>query len=357
MKRLNRLTAGVFIASLAVAMTGCAPMTPSGAGADADAGLAGGSPAKEVRIGYFPNPTHGPAIVGVRHGFFAKHLGQTTLKPLTFNAGPAAIEALFSSAVDMAFVGPNPTVNGYAKSKGTALRVVAGAASGGAGLVVRTGISSVDQLRGARLATPQLGNTQDVALRHWLKDQDLSTDSEGGGDVHILPQDNATALQAFASGHIDGAWLPEPWMTRLIQQGGAHLLVNEKDLWPEGKFVVTNLVVRKEFLDQHPQTVAAVLEGELDALDFINSDPASAKEMVNAGIKEITGQELAAPVLESAWGNVGFTYDPLAATLITGAGNAQDVGLLAEVNLSGLYDLNPLDCALTGRGKTAVVAP
>ena len=162
---------------------------------------------------------------------------------------------MFSGALDASFIGPNPAINGYAKSKGEALRIVAGTTSGGASLVVREGINAPADLQGKTLATPSLGNTQDVALRAWLKDQGFATDTAGGGDVHITPQDNADTLAAFKTGAIDGAWVPEPWATRLVNEGGGHVLVNEKDLWPDGKFVTTHLIVTTEFLDEHPDTV------------------------------------------------------------------------------------------------------
>ncbi|HEY8294551.1 MAG TPA: ABC transporter substrate-binding protein, partial [Micrococcaceae bacterium] len=329
---LSRAAVAVLATIFAIASSGCGGPVSASTKSATDSG-----PAQSVRIGYFPNLTHAPAIVGVQKGFFSARLGDTKLVPMTFNAGPAAIEALFSGALDMAFVGPNPTVNGFTKSNGTALRVVAGAASGGAGLVVRDGITTAAALKGKKIATPQLGNTQDVALRHWLQDQGLSSTAEGGGDVSIMPQDNSTALQAFSSGAIDGAWVPEPYLTRMIQEGGGHLLVNEKDLWPDGKFVVTNLIVRKDFLDAHPATVSAVIQGELDALDFMAADPAAAKESVNAGIMAIAGQKIQATVLDRAWSNVDFTFDPLAATLVRGAANAEAVGLLPRADLTGLY--------------------
>lgn len=351
-KKFGRLLG---LAAIVALLGACSANADTAVPAGASPGA--GAVAKEVRLGYFPNLTHAPAIVGVDQGYFAAELGDTALKPMLFNAGPAAIEALFSGAVDMAFVGPNPTINGFVKSKGAALRVVAGAASGGAGLVVRSGISSAEQLKGAKLATPQLGNTQDVALRHWLKSQGLATTVEGGGDVSIMPQDNATALQAFSAGQIDGAWLPEPWMTRLIEQGGAHVLVNEADLWPDKQFVVTNLVVRKEFLDKYPGTVAAVLKGELNAIDFINAKPEQAQTVVNAGIEKLTGQPLQKGVLATAWANVKFTPDPLASTLLQGAKNAQSVGLLDSVDLDGIYDTRILNSLLAARGQSEVAVP
>ncbi len=197
-----------------------------------------------LRLGYFPNVTHAPAIIGVETGLFEEHLGAgVELEPSTFNSGTEVIEALFSGAVDASFIGPNPAINGYAKSDGEALRIVSGTTSGGASLVVREGIDDAADLAGTTLATPSLGNTQDVALRAWLAEQGYATDASGGGDVSITPQDNADTLQAFQTGSVDGAWVPEPWATRLVLEGGGHVLLDEAELWPDGQFVTTHLIV------------------------------------------------------------------------------------------------------------------
>ena len=146
---------------------------------------------------------------------------------------------------------------------GEAIRIVSGATSGGAYLVVKPEITSAAQLKGKTLATPQLGNTQDVALRAWLKSQGLSSDPQGGGDVAILPQANAQTLDTFKSGDIDGAWVPEPWATRLVQEGGGKVLVDERDLWPDGQYVTTHLVVTRSSCEAHPDVVKALLVGVL----------------------------------------------------------------------------------------------
>lgn len=336
-------------AALAVAVIGAVGLSGCSAGS--------GSSSTTVTLGYFPNLTHAPALVGVAKGFYAKELGSTAeLKTVTFNAGPAAIEALNAGSVDIAFVGPNPTITGYTQSKGQSLRVIAGAAANGAALVVSKDITSPDQLKGKKLATPQLGNTQDVALRYWLKQQGYATTTEGGGDVSIMPQDNATALQAFSSGEIDGAWVPEPWATRMVAEGGGHVLVNEADLWPNKQFVVTNVIVRTEFLDQHPDQVKAVLAGLLDSLDYIAASPDDAKQTVNDSIAAVSGKAMNASVLDQAWQNVVFTADPLASTLREGAAHAVDAGLLESTDLSGLYSLDLLNGLLTARGEQAVSA-
>ncbi len=314
--------------------------------------------ATALRIGYMPNLTHAPAIVGVEGGFFEAALpAGVRLSTMTFNAGPNVIEALNAGSIDAAFVGANPTINGFVRSQGRALRVVAGTASGGAALVVRSGIETPEDLRGGRLATPQLGNTQDVAARHWLAEQGLETTRTGGGDVQILPQSNATALQSFRAGDVDGAWVPEPWASRFVLEGGAHVLVDESELWPDGRFVVTNLVVRTGYLEAHPQNVAALLDGLLDTLAHIDAEPGSARRTVDESIATLTRTSLEAEVLERAWQNVEMTYDPLVATMRTAAENAHDLGLLDSADLDGLWELDLLDAALEARGLDPVGAP
>ncbi|HKW07379.1 MAG TPA: ABC transporter substrate-binding protein [Candidatus Dormibacteraeota bacterium] len=188
-----------------------------------------------LRLGYFPNLTHAPAMAGLSKGFFASSLGgDVTLETHTFNAGGDAVTAILSGSIDASFVGPNPTTNAFAQSHGEAIRVVAGATSGGALLVVKPSITSTAELKGKRIADPQLGGTQDVALRWFLKSNGLHSDTAGGGDVSILPQDNSQTLTAFKQGQIDGAWVPEPWASRLVVEGHGKVLVDERDLWPQG---------------------------------------------------------------------------------------------------------------------------
>ena len=309
----------------------------------------------EVRLGYFPNITHAPAIIGVLDGQLEEHLPKgSTLKTQTFNAGPEAVTSLFSGALDASFIGPNPAINAYAQSEGAAIRIVAGTTSGGAFLVVKDGIDKPSDLKGKKIATPQLGNTQDVALRAWLADNDLSSTDTGGGDVAIVPQANGDALAAFISGTIDGAWVPEPFATRFIQEGGAHVLIDEADLWPEGLYVTTHLIVRTEFLDEHPQAVKGLIEGLADAIALTESDPVKAKALTNQGIEAVTGKALAAAVIDAAWANLHFTLDPIASSLETSAEHAEAAGLLDPVDLADIYDLELLNEVLKARGEDPV---
>jgi NitT/TauT family transport system substrate-binding protein len=306
-----------------------------------------------VRLGYFPNVTHATAIVGVENGIFAKALGADRLETKTFNAGPAAVEALLANAIDATYIGPNPAINLFSKDK-EAIRIISGATSGGAALVVKPTITSAAQLKGKKLASPQLGNTQDVALRFWLKDHGLKTDPSGGGDVSIVPQENAQTLDTFKAGAIDGAWVPEPWVSRLVQEGGGKVLVDEKTLWPGGEFVTTHLIVRTAFLKDHPDAVRRLLEGQVEANDFVSAHAAEAQTVVNTGIERITGKKLAGPVISAAWKSLTFTDDPIAASLKESAAHAEAVGLLKPVTLTGIYDLSVLNKVLQAKGLTAV---
>jgi NitT/TauT family transport system substrate-binding protein len=302
-----------------------------------------------LRLGYFPNITHATALVGVGKGIFKEHLApNVTLETSTFNSGTEASEALFADAIDMTYIGPNPAINAYAKSNGDAVRVISGATSGGAFLVVKPDINGPADLKGKKLATPSLGNTQDVALRSWLKENGLSADEAGGGDVSIAPQENSQTLQTFISGDIQGAWVPEPWATRLVQEGGGKVLVDERDLWPQGKYVTTHLMVATKFLKDHPDVVKQFLEGQVAANDWVNQNSAEAETVANDEIGKITGKPLKPEVISAAWPNLTFTDDPIASSLITSAKDAVDIGLLKPVdNLQGIYDLTLLNQVLS----------
>ncbi|MEU8266100.1 ABC transporter substrate-binding protein [Sphaerisporangium sp. NPDC049002] len=342
---------GMAAALAAVAVTALAAACGGG-----DTSASGGGAAKtEVRLGFFPNITHSTALVGVKKGFFAKALGSdATLKTATFNAGPAATEAIFSDAIDATYIGPNPAINAWSKSKGQAIKIVAGSASGGVYLVVKPTINSAADLKGKKIATPQLGNTQDVALRFWLKDQGLKTDTKGGGDVSIVPQENAQTLQTFATGDIDGAWVPEPFASRMIQESKGKILVTEADLWPNKQFVITHLIVRQQFLKEHPDLVKKLIEAHVESNAYIQSDPAGAKEAINAELQDLSGKPLKTEVLDSAFKNITFTNDPIASSLVTSAEHAQQVGLLDPVDLNGIYDLTILNEVLAAKGQQAV---
>jgi len=322
--------------------------------ASSGSGGSGSSQPTTVRLGYFPNITHAPALVGVQKGFFQQELGQNKLETATFNAGPEAVDALFADSIDATFIGPNPSINAFQKSNGEAIRIVAGATSGGAGLVVKSSINSAPDLKGKKIATPQLGNTQDVALRAYLKTQGLTADTSGGGDVSIIPQANADTLTQFASGDIDGAWVPEPFFTRLQQESGGKVLVDEKTLWPDGKFVTTQLIVATKFLQAHPDVVLGLIRGEADAIKFINDSPADAQKAANDEIAKISGKPLKDAVVAAAFKNLTFTLDPIASSLKKAAQDAYDAGLLKDTKLDGIYDLTLVNQVLKGLNQSEV---
>jgi len=344
-RTLRALTLAATALMAATALTACG---------DDDGGSSSTGEASAIRLGYFPNITHAPALIGVNKGFLQEALGSTKLESKTFNAGPAAIEALFSGAIDATYIGPNPAINGWAKSNGEGLKIIAGSTSGGAGLVVKEGITTAADLKGKKIATPQLGNTQDVALRAWLKENGLNADQQGGGDVSVLPQDNATALQAFAQGSIDGAWVPEPNLSRMVLESKGKLLVNEKDLWPGGLFVTTHLIVSQKFLKDHPATVKKLLQGHLKSLDYIKTNEADAKAAANAQLAALSGKPLKDNVLDAAFKNLTFTADPIPSSLYTSAKHAEEVGLLKPVDLKGIYDLGPLNELLKASGQPQI---
>jgi NitT/TauT family transport system substrate-binding protein len=317
------------------------------------------SDAKELKLGYFGNITHAPALVGLSKGFIAKELGSTRLSTESFNAGPAAIEALNAGAIDATYIGPNPAINSFVKSKGESISIIAGAAAGGAQLVVREGINSPADLRGKTLASPQLGGTQDVALRSWLAKQGFKTNTDGSGDVAINPTENAQTLKLFQDGKLDGAWLPEPWASRLVLQAGAKVLVDEKDLWDgsltgkPGEFPTTILIVNKQFAANHPQTVKALLKGHAESVAWLNDAPAAEKASVlNAALKEAAGAELKPDVLERSLQNIVFTVDPLAGTYQKLLQDGVEAGTTKQADINGIFDLSALN-AETGEKITA----
>ena len=359
------LLGGTVAALLALAACGSSSAgTTSSAATSADAGsgaatgsaAAGGgdTAADSLRLGYFPNVTHAAAVLGVKNGTFQEALGDTKLETTTFNAGPAATEALLSGAIDATFIGPNPAINSFAKSNGEAIRIVAGATDNGASFVVAKDINGPADLAGKTLATPQLGGTQDVALRKWLLDNGLKTQTTGGGDVDIVNQENSQTLDLFKSGEIAGAWLPEPWASRLVNEADGKVLVDEKTLWPDEKFLTTILIVATPFLEQHPDTVKALIGGEIKAIE---ADPAKAQTDLNAALGELTGKPLADATITSAFANIEPTWDPLAGTLNTIAENGLAAGTLtSKPDLNGIYDLRQLNAALTELGEKPVSA-
>lgn len=341
----------VAVLTLVGTLAGCSRRQDSAAAAPAAAG-----PATELRLGYLPNITHAAALIGLEKGFFAGQLGSTKLTTQTFNAGPDEVNALLGGSLDAAFLGSGPAINAFSKSRGEAVRLVAGATSGGAQLVVRPEITSPRQLLGHRIATPQLANTQDIALKKWLKDQNLPTGT-GPSAVQVVNIDNSQTVNAYRTGQLAGGWLPEPYASRLVLESGAHLLVDEASRWPGGRFPTTVLVVATGYLQQHPQTVTTLLRGLLAADDYALADPADAKTAANAALGRLAGKPLAPNVLDRAWSAITVTTDPFTSRFPQLAADAVTAGVAASApDLHGFADVGPLDSVLTAAGRPTVDA-
>ncbi|WP_405772310.1 aliphatic sulfonate ABC transporter substrate-binding protein [Actinacidiphila glaucinigra] len=312
--------------------------------------------ASTVKIGYFANLTHATPLVGLKEGFFADELGSgTTIKESVFNAGPAEIEALNAGSIDIGWIGPSPSVNGWAKSGGESLKIISGSASGGVKLVVNPDkIKTLKDIKGKKIATPQLGNTQDVAFLNWISEQGWKVDATSGkGDVSVVRTDNKVTPDAYKTGSIDGAWVPEPTASKLVAEG-AKVLLDERDLWPDKKFVITNVIVSQKFLKEHPDVVEAVLRGSVKTNAWINANPDKAKADANAQLEKLSGKPLPADVIDPAWQSIQVIDDPLASTLQTEADHAVTAGLLEQPSLKGIYDLTILNKILKAEGKTEI---
>jgi NitT/TauT family transport system substrate-binding protein len=351
--RIRRMAVATVIAGVAMLAAACSsnsssPTTTAGSGTATTAGAP-----VTLRLGYLTNLTHASALIGVQNGIFKKNLpSNVTLQTSTYNAGPAEVTAILAGSLDAAYMGPNSAITAYTQSGGKAIRIISGATSGGAALVVSKSITSPSQLKGKTLATPELGNTQDVALRTWLKKQGLTFPGPNGGsgDVTILPQANATTLTSFEAGSIAGAWVPEPWVTQMVSKGHGHILVNEKTQWPHGQFSTTVLVVATAFLNAHPSVVTGLLKGQLAATAFIKASPTAAKAAANAALTSLTGKPLSSSELNTAWADMTFTNDPIASSIFTDVAHAKAAGF-ATSNISGIFDLGPVNQLLTAAGQ------
>jgi len=340
MRKLVTAAAAVAAAALAA---GC-----SSASGSSGSGGSVGNAQVTLRLGFLANITHAPALVGVDKGIFAKALGKNvTLSVKVFDSGTEEATALLAGQLDAAYVGPNPAINAWSKSGGKAIKIISGAAAGGASVVVKKGITSVQQLKGKSLATPSLGNTQDVALRYWLKQNGLTTTATGGGDVSIRPTTpNSAAVLEFTSGQIAGGSEPSPYNVEMVQAGGTTLLTETG--------VTTNLVVTQSFLTAHASAVNGLLEGQIQANDYIAKDPAAAQAAANAELTKLVGKGIKSSVLPAAFKEITFTDNPDAASLAQDAREAEAVGLLSTVNLNGIYDLGPLNTLLQKAGEPQV---
>ncbi|CAN5423310.1 aliphatic sulfonate ABC transporter substrate-binding protein [soil metagenome] len=322
------------------------------------------SQSRTLRIGYFPNLNHAQAVIGLQQeGDFQRILnannsnGNNSVKieSFVFNAGPSVIEALFGGQIDVAFVGPNPAINGYLASGGQGIRIISGVASGGASFVVRndSGIESMKDLGGKKFASPQLGNTQDVALRKYLMDNGFKT-TENGGNVTVVPITPADILTLMLKMEIDGAWVPEPWATRLVKEANGKIFVDERELWPpDGKFVTANIIARTDYLKENPDIIKRLLQAHIDKTVWINENKEQAITTFNGALKKITGKTIPEDEIRDALMRLELTYDPIKESLLKMADNAYELGYLGnggnKMDLSNIFDLTILNDILSGR--------
>jgi NitT/TauT family transport system substrate-binding protein len=350
----NKLKFGIAAAIVAAVVATSVPLIATSAGnATAGNGPAADNEQKALRIGYFPNINHAQAVIGLGNGDFQEALGSDVeVKTQVFNAGPSAIEALFANQIDATYIGPNPAINGFVQSNGEALRIVAGATSGGASFVVRNdaGIDSVRDLAGKKFSSPQLGNTQDVALRKYLLDNGYQT-QENGGNVEVLPASNGDIFTLLVKKNIDGAWVPEPWVSKHIREANSRIFLDERDLWPNGDFVTAHIIVRTEYLEQNPDVIEKLIEAHIDETDWINSHPDEARAVFNAELVRLTGKAIPDDQYRDAISRLRLTYDPVKESLVGSAQSAYEIGFFDErPDLDGIYDLSILNKVLRERG-------
>jgi NitT/TauT family transport system substrate-binding protein len=320
----------------------------------------GSNSVKTLRIGYFPNINHAQAVIGFGNGDFQKALGNNiNVQTTVFNAGPSAIEALLAKRIDATYVGPNPAINGYVVSDGKDLKIIAGSSSGGASFVVRNdaGINSPKDLAGKRLASPELGNTQDISLRSYLLRNGLKT-TDQGGNVVLTPIANPDILTLFLKKQLDGAWVPEPWATRLVKEANGRIFLDERSIWPGGKFVTANIAVSIDYLRNNPDVISKLLSAHVNETVWINNHKDETVQAFNTQVKKLTGKSIPQDELKQAFSRIDFTYDPLKLSLFQSANNAYNLGLLAKgkphPDLSGIFDLTILDQVLKSKGLAPI---
>jgi NitT/TauT family transport system substrate-binding protein len=307
------------------------------------------SPSRILRIGYFPILNHAQAVIGLAKGDFQKAVDkEIKVKPEVFGSGPPLIEALFANQIDLAYVGPNPTINGYVVSDGKALKIISGASSGGTVFVVRndSGIKSIKDFGNKRFATPQVGNTQDVALRGYLLQNGYKTKDEGG-NVEVISAQISDIFTLMLTKQIDGAWVPEPWGTKLVKEANGRIFLDERVLWPHGKYITANIIARTDYLRDNPETVKKFLAAHIDETNWINSHKSEAFDIFNEQLRALTGHTIRPDELKQAGSRIEFTYDPLKPTLLKAANDSLKIGFLrTPPNLTGIYDLTLLNTVL-----------
>lgn len=308
----------------------------------------GGDLKSELRLGYFANVTHAQALVGLANGEFEKQLGaEVKFVPKLFGTGPAAIEALLANEIDLTYVGPSPAINGFIRSEGQALRVIAGAVHGGAVLVRRSDVvlNRKEDFAGKRFAAPQIGNTQDISLRTYLAQMGHLT-KERGGTVEVLPVANADILTLFLRKQLDGAWVPEPWGAILVHRAQGVILVDERDLWPDGKFATTLLVASQSLLETRPEWAQRVVNAHVKLTQWIQEHRQEVGDILNKEIAKYTRKRLDETILADALSRLEVTVDPLEASLETFFERARVLGYLKKGSLQGMLDRRYLEKAL-----------
>ena len=326
---------------------------------NSEEGEEGNTAKKTLKIVYFPNINHAQAVIGLGNGTFQKALGNNIeVKTTIFNAGPSAMEALFAKQVDVTYVGPNPAINAYVVSQGKDVRIISGASSGGAVFVIRndSGIQSTKDFANKKFASPQLGNTQDVALRKYLLDNGYKT-KENGGNVEVVYAKPSDILTLMLKKEIDGAWVPEPWGERLVKEANARIFLDERDLWPpKGQFVTGNIVARTDYLQSNPDVIKKLLTAHVDETEWINSHKEEAIKAFNAQLSKITGKTIPDDELYSALSRMELTYNPVKESLFQSANSAFDIGFLGKTrpDLSGIYDLDLLNAVIAEREKETI---
>ena len=295
---------------------------------------------EKIRIAFFPSIVHAVPIVGMENEIFKENLDeQIEIDVKIFDSGPQVIESLFSNSIDIAYVGPGPVINGYLKSDGNALKILAAAADGGASLVAQkdSGLDSIANFDGKRIAAPQISNTQDVSLRHYLSSNGLKP-VETGGTVYVLNISNPDIFTLFAKGDIDGAWVPEPWATMLVQDLDGIRVFNESQFWPEEQFSSVLLIGRTNFVEKNPEIIKNWIESNEETVQWINANPTKAKQVYSQFLKDYMGKTLPDEIIDESFSNLVITSDPLKKSVYTFAERADSLGYLGR---SG-YDINEI---------------
>lgn len=301
----------------------------------------GAAEKRVIRFGHFPNLTHAQALVAHQlsrqgKGWFESRLGpDVEIQWYIYNAGPSAMEALFSGALDFSYVGPNPVLNAYARSKGRSAKIIAGAASGGSVLLLRSGLnlSNPAEFKGLRIASPQLGNTQDVALRAWLKSGGLNI-TQQGGDAHVIPAANPDQLDMMKRGEIDAVWTVEPWGSRLELETGAKVLLDDRTS------ITTVLAAAPKLIEKEKEFTAKIVKAHHELTEWINANREEAWRLLQLELKEGTSKELPQPVLERSWPRISFAAGLNKESLDKSIADAKSAGFLpVGSNFDGLLSL------------------